>query len=429
MTAGNSQYKLDVTIVGGGMISHDLILPSVYHLQRTGIVNDVNVCSLDSAPLKELKNSDMIRQAFPDQDFNAYPALTEPENNKFPELYREIIAEMKPRQLVIVAMPDQLHYPVILEALKNNQHILCVKPLVLKYEHTVEIEKIAREKGLFIGVEYHKRFDRRALLAKKSYELKQLGEFVIGEAKMIEPYFYRSSNFQNWFTSDKTDPFVYVGCHYVDLVYFITGLKPVEVSVAGIKGKFPNGNEGYMWANGRVHFENGALLSVTDGLGYPDAGAGSNEQNLQMFFEGNGKTGMIKHDDQFRGVRYAYLDGIGCAGSTYNFVNPDFFQLIPWEGKGFKPVGYGYDSVASSIETAHRIEAEVNSLPKAESLDKRRQMIKDVDDKGIIATPANSYINELVVEAARLSILNDGDTVSIKYGKNPHVALRGGCIK
>ena len=147
MTAGNSQYKLDVTIVGGGMISHDLILPSVYHLQRTGIVNDVNVCSLDSAPLKELKNSDMIRQAFPDQDFNAYPALTEPENNKFPELYREIIAEMKPRQLVIVAMPDQLHYPVILEALKNNQHILCVKPLVLKYEQTVEIEKIAHEKS------------------------------------------------------------------------------------------------------------------------------------------------------------------------------------------------------------------------------------------------------------------------------------------
>ena len=37
-----------------------------------------------------------------------------------------------------------------------------------------------------------------------------------------------------------------------------------------MKGRFPNGNEGYMWSNGRVSFENGALLSVTDGLGYPD---------------------------------------------------------------------------------------------------------------------------------------------------------------
>ncbi|MDD4107604.1 MAG: Gfo/Idh/MocA family oxidoreductase, partial [Prolixibacteraceae bacterium] len=257
----NSNKKIDVTIVGGGMITHDLILPSVYHLQRTGIINDINVCSLDSAPLKTLKESTYITDSFPGQDFNAYPALSEPAENKFPDLYKEVLAKMKPRQMVIVAMPDQLHYSVIMEALKNNQHILCVKPLVLEYKQTVEIEKIAIEKGLFIGVEYHKRFDNRALMAKKSYELNQFGEFAMGEAKMIEPYFYRSSNFQNWFTCDKTDPFVYVGCHYVDQVFFITGLKPVEVSVQGIKGKFPNGNEGYMWANGRVKFENGALLS------------------------------------------------------------------------------------------------------------------------------------------------------------------------
>jgi len=425
MTTQNSQNPLDVTIVGGGMITLDLILPVVYHLQRTGIVKDLNVCSLDSGPLKDLKNSEMIRKAFPGQDFSAFPDLSEPEDKKFPDLYKEVIAGMKPRQVVIVAMPDQLHYSVIMEALKNGQHILCVKPLVLKYEQTVEIEKVAQEKGLFIGVEYHKRFDTRALMAKKSYELNQLGEFVIGEAKMIEPYFYRSSNFQNWFTCDKTDPFVYVGCHYVDLVYFITGLKPVEVSVSGIKGKFPNGNEGYMWANGRVRFENGALLNVTDGLGYPDQGAGSNEQNLQMFFEGEGKSGMIKHDDQFRGVQHAYLEGIGCAGSSFNFVSPDFFQLIPWDGVGLKPTGYGFESVAATVEMAHKIENEVSNLSADESLQKRQQIIREVDEKGIIATPANSYVNELVVEAARLSILNDGDMVTIEYGQHPKIALRG----
>jgi len=424
MTAQNSLNPLDVAIVGGGMITHDLILPVVYHLQRSGIVNNINVCSLNSAPLNDLKRSDMIRQAFPDQDFVASPPLSKPESENYPDLYREVIAGMKPRQVVIVAMPDQLHYQVILEALKHDQHILCVKPLVLKYEQTVEIEKLAYEKGLFIGVEYHKRFDGRALMAKKSYELKQFGEFVIGEAKMIEPYFYRSSNFQNWFTADKTDPFVYVGCHYVDQVYFITGLKPVEVSVSGIKGKFPNGNEGYMWANGRVRFENGALLSVTDGLGYPDEGAGSNEQNLQMFFEGDSKTGMIKHDDHYRGVQHAYLDGIGCAGSSFNFVSPDFFQLVPWEGKGLKPIGYGYESVAATIRMAHQMEQEILTLSENDALIRRQKMIEDVDNKGIIATPANSYVNELVVEAARLSILNDGAMVNIEYGQHPHVKLR-----
>jgi predicted dehydrogenase len=416
--------SLDVAIIGGGMITYDLLLPSVYHLQRTGLINSIKVCALDSAPLKALKNSKEIREAFPGQDFEAYPPESEPEDKKFPELYKEVIASVKPRQLIIVAMPDQLHYPVVMEALRNDQHILCVKPLVLKYEQAAEIEKIANEKGLFVGVEYHKRFDRRSLMAKRSCELKQFGEFIMGEAKLIEPYYYRSSNFQNWFTCDKTDPFVYIGCHYVDLVYFITGLKPVSVSVSGIKGKFPNGNEGYLWAQGRVRFENGAILSVIDGLGYPDQAAGSNDQSLQMFFEGDGKTGMIKHNDQFRGVEHSYLEGIGCGGSHFNYVSPDFYKLVPWEGAGYKPVGYGYDSVAASVTTAFQIEEAVQDIGDADSLKKRREMISEVDKKGIIATPANSFINELVVEAARISILKDGENVDIVYGDNPHVKLR-----
>ena len=43
----------------------------------------------------------------------------------------------------------------------------------------------------------------------------------------------------------------------------------------GVEGTFPNGNAGYMWAQGQVVWENGALLSITDGLGYPDQAAGS----------------------------------------------------------------------------------------------------------------------------------------------------------
>lgn len=416
--------KIDVTIVGGGMITNDLLLPSVYHLQRIGVVGNISVCALNNPPLKALKENAEFKEAFPGQDFTAYPAISEPADYCNANLYKEVLAKMPARQAVIVAMPDHLHYEVVMEALKNNQNVLCVKPLVLKYDQDVEIEKLALEKGLFVGVEYHKRFDRRSLLAKRHYERGDFGTFIMGEAKMIEPYYYRHSNFQNWFTCERTDPFVYVGCHYVDLVYFITGLKPVEVSVQGIKGKFPNGNEGYLWANGRVRYENGAILSVTDGLGYPDDGAGSNEQCLTMFCEGeNGKNGMIKHDDQFRGVTHSYLEPIGCAGSYHNFVSPDFYKLAPWEGEGYKPMGYGFDSVAATITTIHRMENEVASLSEDEGLTKRQQFVKDMDAKGIIATPANSSINELVVEAARLSILNDGDAARIIYGDNPHVEL------
>jgi len=406
------------------MITNDLILPSIYHLQRTGVVGAIDICALDSPPLLALVDNEEIVQAFPGQSFTPHPTLSEPAESKYPDLYKETIAAMPPRQAVVVAMPDQLHYEVVKVALECNQHILCVKPLVLRYEEAEELEALALEKGLFIGIEYHKRFDRRALLARRHHEQGHFGEFVMGEAKMIEPYFYRSSNFQNWFTCDKTDPFVYVGCHYVDLVQFITGLKPVAVSVAGVKGTFPNGNEGYMWANGRVTYENGAVLSVIDGLGYPDDAAGSNEQCLTMYFEGDGKTGMLKHNDQFRGVSHSYLDDIGCAGSAFNYVNPDFYRLVPWEGEGYKPNGYGYESVAATINMIHRIENEVAALDDDASLAHRRELIREVDTKGIIATPANSKSNEMVVEAARLSILNDGREACIECGVNAHVYLK-----
>ena len=420
----NERKKMDVMIIGGGMITQDLILPSVYHLQRTGVAGRIEIVALNSAPLKALSESDELRKAFPGQAFEAHPPLSEPADRMFPALFKERLAALPPRQAVIVAVPDQFHFEVVKTALMHDQHVLCVKPLVLSYAHSVEIERLAGERGLFVGVEYHKRFDTRSLMARRQYALGHFGEFRMGEAKLYEPYYYRHSNFQNWFTCDKTDPFVYVGCHYVDLVYFITGLKPVALSVSGVKGRFPNGNEGYLWANGRVRYDNGALLTVSDGLGYPDAAAGSNDQGLLMYCEGRDRTGMIQHDDQDRGVKHCYLEEIGCAGSRYNYTSPDFYRLVPWEGKGYKPVGYGYASVAANLETMIRIEAETAALSGAAALERRRALIREVDEAGILATPANSYINELVVEAARMSILADGDWVNILYGNHPHIERR-----
>ena len=418
-------YKpLDLTIIGAGMIVHDLILPAAYHLQRRGYIKDIAVCGTRVSSLQALKDNAVIKEAFPGQDFIPYPALDSAAPNN-QELYKEVLRQMEPHQAVIIALPDQLHYQVVMDVLAHDQHILCVKPLVLTYKHGVEISTRAKEKGLFIGIEYHKRFDRRSLMAKKNYMAGDLGEFVIGEAKMIEPYYYRDSNFQNWFTLENTDPFVYVGCHYVDLVNFITGLKPVEVAVAGVKGKFPNGNEAYMWANGRVRFENGALLSVTAGLGYPDDGAGPNEQGLSMFFEGNDKGAIIKHNDQFRGVEYSFIRGRGPANKLFHYINPDFFQLIPWEGEGYKPTGYGPDSVMAHVKYISQIEARVNKDPDHAN-DVRLKAREAANQKGLLATPENSYINELVHEAARLSILNDGDTVLIEYEPEAGVRLKHG---
>ena len=138
--------KPNVLIVGGGMITNDLILPSVYHLQRSGVVGDIGICALDSAPLQALADNEEFAQAFPGQSFTAHPALSEPAENKYPVLYKEVLESMPARQMVVVAMPDQFHYEVVKHALECNQHVLCVKPLVLQYEQAEELEAMALEK-------------------------------------------------------------------------------------------------------------------------------------------------------------------------------------------------------------------------------------------------------------------------------------------
>jgi len=56
-----------------------------------------------------------------------------------------VLAGMKKHQAVIVAMPDHLHYEVVMAALAAEQNVLCVKPLVQSYTQSEEIRKAAWE--------------------------------------------------------------------------------------------------------------------------------------------------------------------------------------------------------------------------------------------------------------------------------------------
>lgn len=406
---------IDVALIGGGMICHDQLLPSLYHLQRLGHVGSLTVCSRTSATIKALAEAEGIRAAFPGHDFDPVPDFRADPAAKDPDGWKAVVDEMAPRNVVFIATPDAMHHEMILHALDADQHVVCVKPLVQRHDQAVDVEGIAREKGLFVGVEYHKRFDRRALVARKDYRAGRFGEFRMGEARMIESWYYRNSNFQNWFTCDEYDSFTYVGCHYVDQVYFVTGLRPVNVSVIGLRSKFPNGNEGFLWATGRVVFENGGVLNVIDGLGYPDDGAGTNDQGITMFCDDGNRGAIIKHNDQFRGVEHGYVASDGDA--LFRYINPDYFKLVPWPGEGLKPVGYGYESVEALIDAS----IEVNAA--GDDVGNRQAVLRAMDDAGIIATPANSSVNELVTEAARHSVLNDGVAVDIEYDPQSRVVI------
>jgi D-galacturonate reductase len=381
----------EVLIVGGGMIVHDQILPSLYHMQRQGRIDGITVCASRFETVQTLTDAPAIRRAFPGQSFRMLPGSA---GDRQPELYRQAIAEMPPRQIVVAAVPDQLHYDVIMEALRHDQHVLAVKPLVLRHKQSVEIADEARRRGLLVAAEYHKRFDDRSLMARRAYREGRFGAFRLGTACLFEKWYYRHSNFQNWMTVEHSDAFTYIGCHYVDLLHYITGLLPSAVSVYGIRDRFPNGSEGYLWTDARVIWSNGGCLNVQNALGFPDAAPGSNTQGLTMYCQGGDEGAWLEHSDQYRGLRYCYT-----APAAFAEPSPDYFQYVDLGGPGLTPVGYGYRSIEAIVSAAIRVNREGAAV------------LDEIDRAGILATPANSSYNERVIEAARESIQSGGREV------------------
>src|SRR6266851_3954608 len=396
--------KPEILMVGGGMITLDQLLPALYQMQRQDRVGEIGICGLRARDLQPLVSAAGLAEAFPGQSFRAFPEGCDPDQ-PHPDLFRELIARMPPRNIVVVAVPDHLHFDVIMTALRHNQHVCTVKPLVLKYREALEIEREAHSRGLVVGIEYHKRFDDRSLMARRKYGAGLFGEFKLGSAWLLEKSYYRHSNFQNWMTTGNSDAFTYIGCHYVDLVHFITGLLPVAVSVYGIPDQFPNGKEGFLWTDARVIWNNGACLNVQNSLSFPDAAPGTNTQGMTLYCQGADKGALLSHSDQYRGLKYSYTDGV------YAEPSPDYFQYVDLGGIGLTPVGYGYRSVAFIVDKCLEVEA---CEPAG-----RSAMLRQIDEDGIMATPANSSYNELVIEAGRASILSGGREVAIEYGDHP----------
>src|SRR5690242_15786677 len=385
-------HKPQVTIVGAGMIVHDQILPSLYQLQRIGRIGEITVCDARRRAVEALSKAEGILRAFPGQSFRAVPDSGDPDKLQ-PDLFRTVNESMPAGNIVFTAVPDQLHYNIILTALRNNQHVCTVKPLVLKYQQALEIEREAMSRGLVVGIEYHKRFDDRSLMARRKYREGWFGEFRLGTARLFEKWYYRHSNFQNWMTAENSDAFTYIGCHYVDLLHFITGLLPVAVSVYGIRDKCPNGKEGFLWADARVIWNNGACLNVQNGLSFPDAAPGTNTQGMMLYCSGKDAGALIEHHDQFRGMKYSYVKQPAGEGATiYAEPSPDYFQYLDMGGPGLVPVGYGYRSIAYILEACMRVEAETGGLTA------RQKLLREFDAQGIMATPANSSFNEQVIE-------------------------------
>ncbi|MFX0202419.1 MAG: Gfo/Idh/MocA family protein [Candidatus Hodarchaeota archaeon] len=93
--------------------------------------------------------------------------------------------------VVSLAVPNYLHYPMTMSALDHGKHVICEKPLALDLGQAKEMADKAKEKGLIHMIVFNFRFIPAILRMK---ELIEEGE--VGSIHHI---------FLNWFTSGRRD--------------------------------------------------------------------------------------------------------------------------------------------------------------------------------------------------------------------------------
>src|SRR5262245_33736479 len=117
---------LSALVVGGGMITEEVVLPTVLQQKRLGKIGSIMVVSRRAATIERLQ------KIFPGQ----FEGLPDPARNdaeaSHPEGFREAIGQLPKPGIVIVATPDHLHTPVILAAVEAGHHVVVEKPLCLK---------------------------------------------------------------------------------------------------------------------------------------------------------------------------------------------------------------------------------------------------------------------------------------------------------
>lgn len=154
-----------------------------------------------------------------------------PEERRYTD-YHDLLA-VPEIDIVVVALPDQLHREVTVAALELGKNVLCEKPFALKREDVTAMVQAANKEGngkLMVGQVC--RYNPGFMKIKELIEAGTIGELYFVESEYAHDYKKIVSGVQNW----RADPLRHIliggGCHALDLLRWIAG-DPEEVFAYG----------------------------------------------------------------------------------------------------------------------------------------------------------------------------------------------------
>ncbi len=354
----NSPKPIRMALIGGGMFGGDVVLRTIEDLERCGLAPYLGRVGLD----------DRARRLAPlEFSLVAIATRTSASAERLVARYRTALPSARPIaysgetpwvdvfarndiDLAFIATPDSLHHAPTIHALRAGAHCVVEKPLTLRVEETDEILREARDRNLVVGVDMHKRYDPCHRFIFETL-LSSLGTPLYGRAVLEEPLEVSTEIFRWAATSN---PFSYVGVHWVDLFGHYLRATPVSLHAVGQQELLANWDrEGgtspirtFDAMQVAVDYASGLRVDYVNHWINPKEFEGAVNQEMEL----TGTRGKVEFDQQDRGLR-AVITDVG----TKTF-NPHFTRDIPRpSGDGAAYNGYGKDSIVAIVERAMEV--------------------------------------------------------------------------
>jgi predicted dehydrogenase len=270
--------------------------------------------------------------------------------------------------IVDVALPQHLHYEIVLAAAKEGKHIFCEKPLAMSYKQAEEMLKVCEDNNVVHYLNHNYRRTPAVALAKKMIEAGLVGKI----------YHWRGAYQQDWIV-DPEFPLTWqlkkeiaqagpqwdLNSHSVDLAHYLVGdIKTVSCLTANFIKERPlaeestSGNlsaEAKAGERGEVTVEDAALMMVqfeNGAIGSFEATRFATGRKNHNTFEIYGSKGSIVFDLENMNVLQFYSkdDPEGLQGfRTIQATDPSHPYIKNWWPPGHI-IGYEHAFVHAAVD-------------------------------------------------------------------------------
>lgn len=380
-----------VYVCGRGTEGYGTILPALYRAKKEGLVEHVSMAATNPQSMVALtEKSKALDDIF---GFDLNPELYPKGEKRDGYAYRKAIGDMRKPDCAIVSVPDHLHFEIAGYLIRKGIHCLVVKPLAPTVAEVRELTHLAEIGGVYGAVEFHKRYDRSNLKLRDTIRQGLVGNPLYFVVEYSQRKSIPLEAFKDWVSH--TNILQYLGIHYIDIIYFATGAIPRRVMATGQKRYLlRNGIDTYdaiqcviEWEmKNKSRFVSAILTNWID----PEKTSAMSDQKIKVI----GTQGRYEADHKYRGISLI-TDERGVEEPNPDFSS--FYGMGTKEGVSFQ--GYGTESILQFLKDVVSIKG---GTLKPEDFEGKRPTFKD------------ALIPTAVLEAANLSLADDGAWVDVR---------------